>query len=449
MKLWLIEDDPIMGQSLLTHLRGLGFATDWHVSGMSAVDAAATESPDVVICDIRLPDMTGEDLFLALRGRCLGASFIVITAFGTVEQAVRMVKEGVEDYLTKPFEMSALVDKIERLLKRRRDEQLVHELISDLRERMGSGKIALGVSPQMLQIEQTIKKVCSLNSTLLITGETGTGKEVVASLCHYLSSRAQAPFVRLNCSAFPSTLLESELFGYEKGAFTSADRRKIGKLEAANGGTLFLDEIGELSNDVQVKLLRVLQEREFERLGGNVAIPLNVRLLTATHRDMREAVRNGSIREDFYYRINVVEIHLPALRERHDDILLFARYFLECFTTEQGKSPKSLSPSAEHALMMYHYPGNIRELRNMVERALALSEREILGPEDFFPGSACVDRPVSVLKSTAAIAERDRIIQTLINLNYSRGTTAEALGISRKSLWEKIKRYGIQIPRVS
>ena len=447
MKLWLIEDDPIMGQSLLTHLRGLGFTTDWHLSGMSAVDAAATQSPDVVISDIRLPDMSGEDLFLALRSRCPGASFIVITAFGTVEQAVRMVKEGVEDYLTKPFEMSALVDKIERLLKRRRDEQLAHEVVSDLRERMGAGKIALGVSPQMRQVEQTIRKVCDRNSTLLITGETGTGKEVVASLCHYMSTRAQAPFVRLNCSAFPATLLESELFGHEKGAFTSADRRKIGKLEAAGAGTLFLDEIGELSNDVQVKLLRVLQEREFERVGGNVAIPLNARLITATHRDMQEAVRKGILREDFYYRINVVEIRLPALRERRDDILFFARYFLEFFTSEQRAPPKALSPSAESALMLHHFPGNIRELRNMVERAVALSEREILGPEDFFPGSTAIDMPISALKSTAAAAERDRILQTLAKLDYSMGRTAEALGISRKTLWEKIKRYGIQIPR--
>lgn len=446
MNLWLIEDDPIMGQSLLTHLRGLGFPVEWYCTAREAVDAAATHSPDIVICDIRLPDMSGEELFLAMRSLVPQSSFIMITAYGTIEQAVRMVKEGVDDYLTKPFEASALVEKIERLIKRRRDEQLAQDLVSDLRMRMGEGKIALGQNLQMQHVEQMIRKVRDLNSTLLITGETGTGKEVVASLCHYTSIRAQHPFVRLNCSAFPATLLESELFGHEKGAFTGADRRKIGKLEAANGGTLFLDEIGELSNDVQVKLLRVLQEREFERLGGNVNIPLNIRLITATHRDMRAAVKQGVIREDFFYRINVVQIHLPPLQERRDDILFFTHYFLEFFAAEQHMTPKALSPSAESALMIYHFPGNIRELRNMVERAVALSERDILGPEDFFPGSGIVDLPSSGLKLVVAAAERDQILHTLAKLNYSMSRTAETLGVSRKTLWEKIKRYDIQIP---
>ncbi len=456
MSLYLIEDDPIAGQSLVTYLTGNGLDVRWFQSGGEALQEIIHDpDPELFILDIRLPDMTGEELYLALRSRFSGASFIVVTAFGTVEQAVRLVKEGVNDYVTKPFDPSVLLEKIERLLRRRRDERLASELVSDLRSRLGRGQTAIGVSPEMRKVEQMIAKVRDLPSNLLITGETGVGKELVARLCHSTGARSAGPFVAINCSAFPASLLESELFGYERGAFTGADRRKPGKLELANGGTLFLDEIGELSPETQVKLLRVLQEREFERLGGTQSIPLDIRLIAATHRDLKEALKQGRMREDFYYRIHVLHIHLPPLRQRKEDILFLARYFVEFFSQELGRKAPSLSPTAESALLAYDFPGNVRELRNMVERAVALCEREVLVPMDFFPESPAEVKPKEVtptevvppgnLKAAAAAAEMDRIRQALVQANYRMTRAAEVLGVSRKTLWEKIKRYGIEV----
>lgn len=446
MSLYLVEDDPIAGQSLVTYLSGNGLDVRWFRSGQAALgELAFDHDPDLFVLDIRLPDMTGEELYYTLRSRYANASFLVITAFGTVEQAVRLVKEGVDDYLTKPYDPAALLEKIQYLLKRRRDERIAGEMVSELGSRLGLGQTAIGVGPKMREVEQMVMKVRDLSSSLLITGETGTGKEVVAKLCHYTGTRGSGPFVTINCSAFPASLLESELFGFERGAFTGADRRKPGKLELANGGTLFLDEIGELSPDIQVKLLRVLQEREFERLGGTERLPLDVRLITATHRDLKEAVRQGRMREDFYYRIHVLHIHLPPLRERREDILFFARYFLEFFSAELGKKIPSLSPNAEAALSAHDFPGNIRELRNRVERAVALAERDVLGAEDFFPEQPKAVKPLGNLKAAAAVAEKDRIRQALVQADYCMTRAAESLGVSRKTLWEKIRRYGIEV----
>ena len=450
MSLCIIEDDPIAGHSLVSYLSGNGLDARWFRNGQSALDELAFGlSPELFILDIRLPDMTGEELYFALRSRFGNASFLVITAFGTVEQAVRLVKEGVADYLTKPYDLPILLEKIQHLLNRTRDERIAKEMVSDLSLRLGQGQTTIGVGQKMREIEQMIRKVRDLSSSLLITGETGTGKEVVAKLCHYTGTRAKGPFITINCSAFPPSLLESELFGYERGAFTGADRRKPGKLELANGGTLFLDEIGELSPDIQVKLLRVLQEREFERLGGTERLPLDVRLITATHRDLKEAVRQGRMREDFYYRIHVLHIHLPPLRERREDILFFARYFLEFFSAELCRKVPALSPSAEAALSGYDFPGNIRELRNMVERAIALAERDVLGGEDFFPEQRQPVRPLGSLKTAAALAEKERIRQVLVQTDFCMTRAASLLGVSRKTLWDKIKRYGIENHRAA
>ena len=446
MSLYVVEDDSIAGQSLVTYLSRNGLDVRWFRSGQAALDELAFDrDPELFILDIRLPDMTGEELYFALRSRYGNAAFLVITAFGTVEQAVRLVKEGVDDYLTKPYNPSVLLEKIQHILKRQRDERIAGEMVSELGSRLGLGQTTIGVGPKMREVEQMIRKVRDLSSSLLITGETGTGKEVVAKLCHYTGTRGSGPFVTINCSAFPASLLESELFGFERGAFTGADRRKPGKLELANGGTLFLDEIGELSPDIQVKLLRVLQEREFERLGGTERLPLDVRLITATHRDLKEMVRQGLMREDFYYRIHVLHVHLPPLRERREDILFFARYFMEFFSAELGKKLPSLSPTAEAALSAHDFPGNIRELRNMVERAVALAERDVLGAEDFFPEQSKTIRPLGNLKAAAAVAEKDRIRQALVQTDYCMTRAAGSLGVSRKTLWEKIRRYGIEV----
>lgn len=452
MKVCIIEDDSVAGNGLMDWLSGNGVDASWFRSGREALEALEYEpAPALYILDMRLPDMSGEELYFALRSRC-GAAFLILTAYGTVEQAVRLVKEGVNDYLTKPYDPAVLLQKVQYFLRRKREEQITGNIMQDLGSRLGKGLTTIGCGEKMREIEHLIRKVSILPSSLLITGETGTGKEMLAKLCHYAGTRRNRPFVSINCSAFPASLLESELFGYEKGAFTGADRRKPGKLEQANGGTLFLDEIGELSPEIQVKLLRVLQEREVERLGGTERIPLDVRLITATHRDLKEAVRQGRMREDFFYRIYVLHVHLPALRERPEDILFFARYFIEFFSAELGRTVLTLGPSAESRLLAYDFPGNIRELRNMVERAVALADQDVLCDKDFFPdpdsGSKYGALPMGDLKASAIAAEKKRIRQVLAQTGNSMARAAAILGISRKTLWEKIRRYGIESPQI-
>lgn len=447
-RLAIIEDDPVMGASLVSHFKGLGFLPSWYMCGEDALSGLErTHGADIVITDIRLPDVSGEEVFYTLRSRFPNTPCIMITAFGSVEQAVRLIKEGLEDYIIKPFDVGDLVRKIEHLIKRQREERLARQLMDDLSDRLGKGEVVAGISPQMREIEQLIKKVSNLPTSILLTGETGVGKEVVANLCHYCGTRADKPFVALHCAALPPSLLESELFGHEKGAFTGAVKAKPGKFELAHEGTLFLDEIGEVSPDIQVKLLRVLQERRLERVGGTKAIDIDMRLIAATSRDINELVETGEFRRDLLYRINVVPIHIPPLRERPDDILFFADYFLRFFSRELKKPLKKLSPRSEGALLAYDFPGNVRELRNLIERAMALSERQVLGPDDIFQvgsGKKRQGEPPAMLRTAVAETERCLISRTLEETDNAVGKAAKLLGISRKTLWEKMKRYGIE-----
>ncbi|HDK38640.1 MAG TPA: sigma-54-dependent Fis family transcriptional regulator [Thiolapillus brandeum] len=453
MKLCLIEDDAIMGASLVSHLEGLGHEPVWFRSAEEALDNREhLARADIIVSDIRLPGISGEELFLLRRREFPEIPFMLITAFGSIDQAVRLIKEGLDDYISKPFQMTEFVEKLQHLGKRRQETRLAKKLIGDLCERMCKGDLVAGISPQMQEIGLLVKKVAPLPTTVLITGETGTGKEVIANLIHYCGQESGRPFVSINCAALPPSLLESELFGYERGAFTGADKRKQGKLELANNGTLFLDEIGELPMEIQVKLLRVLQEREFERLGGTKSIALKTRLITATNRDLKKLIAQKEFREDFFYRINIVTIHIPPLRERREDILFFARHFTRFFTKEFALPEKRLSPFAEAALMAYDFPGNVRELRNLIERAVALSDRDMLCPDDIFssqPGWGGSGASYATLKDVVAETERNLILRVLEETGHSIGKTAEQLKISRTTLWEKMKRYAIEAERTN
>jgi len=446
MNVCIVEDDDVMGASMVSHLDKLGYVPMWFHSAEEALETREQMiASDVIVCDIRLPQMSGEELFMALRGVAPEIPFILMTAFGDFDQAVRLIKEGLDDYITKPFQLSDLVKKIRLHSRRRQEDRLSKALMSELCERMGEGELVAGISSQMQDIGALIKKIGALPTTIMITGETGTGKEVIANLIHHCGQEGAAkPFVSINCAALPPSLLESELFGHERGAFTGADRRKQGKLELAKGGTLFLDEIGEISEEIQIKLLRVLQERQFERLGSNQLIPLEARLITATNRELKALVGDGHLREDFFYRINVVSIHVPPLRERHKDIIFFARHFTRFFAQELGVQEKRLSPTAEAALLAYDFPGNVRELRNMIERATVLAERDMICPEDLFqPGLKEKDASQVALKDAVAETEKMMIRRWLEETDFSINKTAQHLGISRKTLWEKMKRHGI------
>lgn len=430
-RICLIEDDEIMGESLVDRFALEGFSCDWHRTGHAALDALKEQAYALVISDIRLPDLSGDHLFEQLLDEHRNLPpFIFITGHGDIDTAVRLLKEGAHDYITKPFDLDALVDKIQRLLAPDKD--------------MGPG--ALGLSPAMRQIEAMLRRLAASEASVLITGESGVGKERVAQALHQLTGAAK-PFIAVNCGALTETLLEAELFGYEKGAFTGAFRTKKGVFEQADGGTLFLDEIGDMPMAMQVRLLRALQERCIVRVGGETQIPVNIRLVCATHQTLQERVAAGDFREDLYYRINVVELRIPPLRDRTEDILPIARHLLADIAAGRGGPPLSLTPAAEHAIRTYRWPGNIRELKNALERASLLSDGRSLSHDKLF------DRPAPALSGQQDVAgslrdylsecERDFIVRALDGVHWQIQACADALGISRKNLWEKMRKLGI------
>jgi two-component system response regulator HydG len=378
----------------------------------------------------------------------------MITAYGSIDSAVTAMKEGASDYLTKPFSIDELLLVINRLLRMRQLEEENLRLREKIEERFGLEGL-VGKSPAMQKIYDLIKMVSQTDTTVLIQGESGTGKEMVATAIHLQSPRKKGPFIKVNCSALPETLLETELFGHERGAFTGAIRQRKGRFELAHGGTLFLDEVGEISPAVQVKLLRVLQERQFERVGGNETLSVDVRLVCATQRDLREEVRKGTFREDLYYRLNVVPILLPALRERREDILLLADHFIRKLSKKMGKEIDGLSEEGKALLLKYPFPGNIRELENMLERAIALLKGRVIQAEDL-PEEVCggetLARSISEkiqgarpLAAAVSLFEREYIQSVLEKTGGKKGQAAEILRISRKTLWEKIKELEIEI----
>jgi DNA-binding NtrC family response regulator len=421
----LIEDDPVMGGALSQRLKLEGYTVDWQRAGLEALAVLRREPADAVVCDIRLPDIEGEEVFASLQEMAPGLPVMFVTAYGGIDQAVRLVKAGAADYLTKPFEVRVLLDRLADLV----------------RPTTATG--VLGVSDQMRALEVMLRRVAGLDSTLLITGESGVGKEIAARFAHAASPRSAAPFVAVNCAAIPDALIESELFGYERGAFTGAERAHEGYLARAGSGTLFLDEIGDLLPVTQAKLLRVLQEREFMRLGAARPQRLNARVMCATHRDLPRMVREGRFREDLYYRVAVIPLWIPPLRERPMDIIPLLRAAVTEFAAAFDRSLRGLSAEAERAAQAYPWPGNVRELRNRAERAVALAGGSVVTGGDLFPDRAATPIGGSPPRSLAQVrdeAERHYIERVLDESGGHVEEAARRLGVSRSALFEKLRR---------
>jgi DNA-binding NtrC family response regulator len=427
----LIEDDPIMGESLLERLTLEGAQVTWWKSKKEALHGLSRQRPQAVICDIRLPDGSGEEIF-AERCRSENAPpFLFMTGYAEIDQAVRLMRSGAGDYVTKPFEMTPFLERVQRIA----------------RPLEATGSDLLGISPEMREIERTLQRLARTLVPVLLTGETGVGKEVCARYLHMLRGANAGPFMAVNCAAIPAELMESELFGHEKGAFTGAQGRHLGYAERAGVGTLFLDEIGDLAPKLQAKLLRLLEERTFTRVGGEQALPFKARVLSATNADLGQLVREGRFREDLLYRINVVGLRIPALRDRSDDVpWLMTRLFDE-LAAVTGERLRGLGPAAIEAALQHPWPGNARELRNRLERAMALADGPWIMPGDLFPElashrSSRVDEPQ--LEDVRDDAERRHIQRILTSHDGAIAASARALGISRTTLWEKMRRLRIE-----
>jgi len=441
-RILLAEDDEIMRITIQDRLEKHHWHVDAVPNGKEAVTRLENENYHLVISDIRMPGLDGWQLLKFVQKTVPNTDIIMMTAFGSVDDAIESVKDGAADYILKPFNMDDLIIRVSRILETQAIKARCSSLEENCREMHPD---LIGSSQAMEEVHGLIKQVAPSDSTVLILGETGTGKELVANSIHKNSNRAEKPFVRINCAAIPDGLMESELFGHEKGAFTGAHARKPGKFELADGGTMLLDEVAELPLPLQAKLLRVLQENTYERVGGTGTINIDVRIICATSKDMEQAVKNGGFRQDLYYRLNVIPINLPPLRERKDDIPALTGHFLREFSMKRGIAME-ISPEAMQCLLDYPYPGNVRELKNIIERASVLAPEPVIRPADLpadFNSTAGLEKhaPEMNLSAAVAVAERACILEALRRTNGQRTKAAELLGISRKNLWEKLKQH--------
>ena len=446
----IVEDDPATRSGLTELVRAWGFAADAAADGAEALQKVTTFRPTIIVSDLVMPRMSGMDLLKALQGETEHIRIILLTAQGTVDTAVEAVKAGAEDYLTKPLDpqkLQRLLDRLAEINQHRRENQVLRRQLS---ERGRFGRI-IGHSPRMRAIYQVLEQAAPTPASMLILGESGTGKELVAQTIHQLSPRAQAPFVALNCAAIPDTLLESEIFGHEKGAFTGATERRAGCFELADRGTLFLDEIAEMTPATQVKLLRVLQERRFRRLGGRVEQEVDVRVIAATNLDPQVAIRDGKLRDDLYYRLNVFSIALPPLRQRKEDLPLLIQAFIDEFNLRDRRHVKAVSPDAMRAIERYDWPGNVRELRNVIERATILARGDVIEAAHLPPLAAAPSAPAPAAPPhpegltiapgmTVDEGEQKLILATLESAGGNKTRAAEMLGISLKTLHNKLNR---------
>jgi len=450
MRKILIVDDEL---SVRDSLRMI-FKKDYKVilagSASEAGEKIQSEEPDLIFLDIIMPEKDGMELLKEIRQSHPMTPVVMVTATKTVKTAVEAMKLGAQDYITKPFDVEEL-----RLIAKKalesRDLKIENlRLKEEVEERYHFDNI-IGKSKEMREIYSTIKQIAERNSTVLIHGESGTGKELVARAIHYNSLRKDKPFVAVNCAAIPETLIESELFGHEKGAFTDAQSRRIGHFELAHQGTLFLDEVSELSLPTQAKILRALQEREFIRVGGTKTVSVDVRLISATNRNLEEMMTKGTFRSDLYYRINVVPLTIPPLRKRKEDILLLAQHFLD---KHAGPGKKKISPDSMDILVAYDWPGNVRELENVIERIVVLSNVNVIAPQEL-PANLKTDSRVGMIKQEILGGrisfeeaerdfEKDIILEALKKSNYIQTKAAELLGISRRILKYKMDKYGIE-----
>jgi len=440
----IVEDDPSTRSGLAELVHAWGFLTDEAADGEEAMRKITTFRPAIIVSDLVMPRMGGRELLRALHDQLSDITFILLTAQGTVESAVEAIKDGAYDYLSKPVDPQRLKILLEKAVERQATLREVRTLRRQLRDHGTFGRI-IGNSAGIRGVYRVIEQSAPTNASVLISGESGTGKELVAQTIHELSPRQAFPFVAINCAAIPETLLESEIFGHEKGAFTGAHDRRTGVFELAHRGTLFLDEIAEMQPATQVKLLRVLQERTFRRLGGRQEQSVDVRVIAATNVDPLEASRSGKLREDLFYRLNVFNIDLPPLRQRRDDIPLLVQTFLNEFNRSNNKSVRGVDQDAMYLLEHYPWPGNIRELRNVIERATILADGEFVEPRHLPPtlvakGEETLPTLTIVPGTTVDEAERRLITLTLEHCRNNKTRAAEVLGISLKTLHNKLNR---------
>jgi DNA-binding NtrC family response regulator len=443
----LIVDDEESTRELFAEiLQRWGYDVDQTADGHAALKIAAEMHPDVIISDLVMPKLDGLALVRALREEQPDTPVVIITGKGTIDAAVEAVREGVFDFVEKPLDPARLKVILQRALEKK---ETLHEM-QVLRRRLGQVDAGAGVglvgnSPPMRRAMELVEKVAPSKASVVITGQSGTGKEMVARAIHQLSPRREKPFIAINCSAIPPTLIESEIFGHERGAFTGADQRRLGAWELADGGTLFLDEVGEIPIELQAKFLRVLEEERLRRLGGKSEIMVDVRVISATNRDLKEEIKASRFREDLYFRLNVFHINLAPLKERREDIPVFVQHFIDCFGREGGKKLQGVSPQAMKLLTDYAWPGNIRELRNTLERAVILCSSGIIESEHLPSELASGGGESAYLKLPYGLPlreiEKEYILSTLSRLQNNKARTAQALGISEKTLYNKLYRY--------
>jgi len=447
----LIVDDDLDALEMMQDL----FETKGYISitarhGLEALEIIKNQEPDIILSDIRMPEMDGMQLLRILTKDYPHIPVIMITAHGTIKTAVEAMKVGAKDYILKPLSLDEILAKVERITQL---SNLIKEneyLLTKLQQTYDFTNM-IGKSEKIQALFHLIKDVAATNTTILINGESGVGKELIANAIHYNSPRVKRPFVKINCGVLAESLLESELFGHVRGAFTGAIKDKIGRFEMANGGTLFLDEIGDISLNMQLKLLRVLQEGEFERVGGTETIKVDVRIIAATNKDLRKGIKEGTFREDLYYRLNVIPIEVPPLRERRDDIKYLVNHFIEKFNRVYGKAIHEIEPRAMEIIEAYDYPGNIRELENLIERIVVLDKKGKIGvadlPENIRRASGEeTEQDIDFDKGLGSLVEgyeRELILRALEKNNFNKLQTAKMLNMNRGTLMSKLKKYGI------
>lgn len=444
-RILIVDDQKNMRTTTGMVLRDAGYRVTEAEDGRAALTRLASEAFDVMLTDLRMDGMGGLELLRSALEMAPNTQVIVMTAYGTIESAVEAIRRGAFDYLAKPFKEDELLMRVDKALAQCRLLREMSVLTGEFRERYGLANI-LGRAQVLRELLTLVVRVAPTDATVLITGESGTGKELVARAIHTSSRRAQKSFVPVNCAAITETLLESELFGHAKGAFTGAIRARRGLFEEADGGTLFIDEIGETAPGFQAKLLRALQDGEIRRVGESQAVRVNVRVIAATNQDLRKAIAERRFREDLFYRLNVVPLRVPPLRERSEDIPLLAGHFLASFNARAGEH-KGFTPAAIAKMLEYPWPGNVRELENMVEQAAALSATHAIGPNDIrFESTGLASSPAQTLDDAVEIAERRAIEAALIRQDGDLTRVARDLGVSSTTLWRKLKRYDLQAP---
>jgi DNA-binding NtrC family response regulator len=443
-KLLVADDEKNIREGLSAALEMEGYEVETAADGLEGWKRFQKGDVDLVITDLRMPSLSGEELLKKIEGESPGVPVIVLTGHGTVQNAVEAMRNGAWDFLTKPVNLDHLFQLIKRALANR-ELVLKHHRLEEELEHKKQFETIIGTSAPMRRVFDMISRAAPSRASILITGESGVGKELVADAIHGLSPRQGKPLIKVHCAALASSLLESELFGHEKGAFTGASSRMRGRFELANEGTLFLDEIGEIDQNIQIKLLRALQERKFERVGGEETIETNVRIVAATNKDLKAEIEKGNFREDLYFRLNVVNIHVPPLRERKEDLPLLIAVFLKEFASENAKTIEGINEKARSRLYAYDWPGNVRELRNCLESAVVMTRGPLITEEDLPPGlrdgreEGWIRIP---LGATMEDAERIIIRDTLSSLKGNKSRAAEALGIGRKTLHRKLADWG-------